>query len=47
MATIELDGLTKRCGAVVAVDDVSFTVAQGSVVGFLGPNGAGKPGTGY
>ncbi|HET6187639.1 MAG TPA: ATP-binding cassette domain-containing protein [Trebonia sp.] len=42
MATIELDGLTKRFGAVVAVDDVSFTVTQGSVVGFLGPNGAGK-----
>jgi ABC-2 type transport system ATP-binding protein len=42
MATIELDGLTKRFGAIVAVDDVSFTVAQGSVVGFLGPNGAGK-----
>jgi ABC-2 type transport system ATP-binding protein len=42
MATIELDGLTKRFGAIVAVDDVSFTVTQGSVVGFLGPNGAGK-----
>ncbi|MGA7418569.1 MAG: ABC transporter ATP-binding protein, partial [Acidimicrobiales bacterium] len=42
MATIELDGLTKRFGTMVAVDDVSFTVQQGSVVGFLGPNGAGK-----
>ena len=42
MATIELHGLTKRFGDVVAVDNVSFTVTQGSVVGFLGPNGAGK-----
>ena len=42
MATIELDGLTKRFGSVTAVDDISFTVTQGSVVGFLGPNGAGK-----
>ncbi|HEY1916508.1 MAG TPA: ATP-binding cassette domain-containing protein [Streptosporangiaceae bacterium] len=42
MATIELDGLTKRFGTMVAVDHVSFTVPQGSVVGFLGPNGAGK-----
>jgi ABC-2 type transport system ATP-binding protein len=42
MATIELNGLTKRFGTMVAVDQVSFTVPQGSVVGFLGPNGAGK-----
>ena len=42
MATIELDQLTKRFGNVLAVDDVSFTVEQGSIVGFLGPNGAGK-----
>ena len=42
MATIELEGLTKRFGTMVAVEDVSFTVQQGSVVGFLGPNGAGK-----
>ena len=42
MATIELDRLTKRFGDVLAVDQVSFTVEQGSVVGFLGPNGAGK-----
>ncbi len=42
MATAELDQLTKRFGPVLAVDQVSFTVEQGSVVGFLGPNGAGK-----
>jgi len=42
MATLELDRLTKRFGPVVAVDQVSFSVEQGNVVGFLGPNGAGK-----
>ena len=42
MATIELDQLTKRFGDVLAVDTVTFSVEQGSVVGFLGPNGAGK-----
>jgi ABC-2 type transport system ATP-binding protein len=41
-ATIEIAGLTKRFGSIVAVNDVSFSVEQGSVVGFLGPNGAGK-----
>jgi ABC-2 type transport system ATP-binding protein len=39
---IELDGLTKRFGAVAAVDDLSFAVRPGRVTGFLGPNGAGK-----
>jgi ABC-2 type transport system ATP-binding protein len=42
MATVALDKLSKRFGPVMAVDQVSFTVDQGSVVGFLGPNGAGK-----
>ncbi|MBE9374678.1 ATP-binding cassette domain-containing protein [Saccharopolyspora sp. HNM0983] len=39
---IEADGLTKRYGAKVAVQDLSFTVRPGRVTGFLGPNGAGK-----
>jgi ABC-2 type transport system ATP-binding protein len=39
---IEIEGLTKRYGAKLAVDDVSFTVRPGVVTGFLGPNGAGK-----
>src|SRR3954470_6072759 len=39
---IEVAGLTKRFGAILAVDDLSFTVDEGRVVGFLGPNGAGK-----
>jgi ABC-2 type transport system ATP-binding protein len=42
MAAITIEGLTKRFGEVVAVDDLSFEVEQGTVVGFLGPNGAGK-----
>jgi ABC-2 type transport system ATP-binding protein len=42
MAVITFQGLTKRFGQVVAVDDLSFEVDQGTVVGFLGPNGAGK-----
>lgn len=39
---IEVAGLTKHFGSVVAVDDLSFTVKPGVVTGFLGPNGAGK-----
>lgn len=39
---IELIGLTKRYGSVVAVDDLNLSVAGGEVFGFLGPNGAGK-----
>ena len=39
---IEVDGLTKRYGSTVAVQDLSFTVQAGRVTGFLGPNGAGK-----
>jgi ABC-2 type transport system ATP-binding protein len=42
MAAITIEGLTKRFGDVLAVDDLSFQVDQGTVVGFLGPNGAGK-----
>ncbi|MEU5184111.1 ABC transporter ATP-binding protein [Streptomyces longwoodensis] len=39
---IELEGLTKRYGEKVAVDNLTFTVRPGIVTGFLGPNGAGK-----
>lgn len=39
---IDVVGLTKRFGSVLAVDDISFHVEPGRVTGFLGPNGAGK-----
>ena len=39
---IQVAGLRKKFGRVVAVQDVSFTVAYGRITGFLGPNGAGK-----
>ena len=42
MDTITVRGLTKRFGNISAVDDLSFTVGEGTVAGFLGPNGAGK-----
>ena len=42
MATISIQGLSKRFGDVVAVDDLSFVAREGAVTGFLGPNGAGK-----
>ena len=39
---LEIDGLCKRFGDHLVVDDLSFTVRPGEVLGFLGPNGAGK-----
>jgi ABC-2 type transport system ATP-binding protein len=39
---LELQGLTRRYGEVVALDDLSFTVREGQMFGFVGPNGAGK-----
>ncbi len=39
---VQVQGLTKRYGAITAVDDVSFAVRRGEVFGLLGPNGAGK-----
>jgi len=45
MTAIEVDRLRKQYGAKVAVDDVSFTVAEGEIFGLLGRNGAGKSST--
>ena len=42
MASIVVENLTKKYGEQRAVDDISFEIKSGEVVGFLGPNGAGK-----
>ena len=39
---IEVTGLTKYYGPIAAIEDVTFSVAKGEIIGFLGPNAAGK-----
>src|SRR5271156_5828214 len=39
---IDVEGISKRFGTLLAVDNVSFTVQSGEIFGLLGPNGAGK-----
>ena len=41
-ALLEVKGLTRYYGALRAVDDVTFSLAEGTILGFIGPNGAGK-----
>ncbi|WP_435552265.1 ABC transporter ATP-binding protein [Natrinema sp. CGMCC1.2065] len=42
MSVLEVNGLTKKFGGLVAVDDFSFEVGKGEIVGLIGPNGSGK-----
>jgi ABC-2 type transport system ATP-binding protein len=42
MSLLQVKGLSRHFGALKAVDDVSFTLEEGTILGFIGPNGAGK-----
>ena len=42
MALLEVSNLTKRFGGLIAVNNVSFSVEKGEILGIIGPNGAGK-----
>jgi branched-chain amino acid transport system ATP-binding protein len=42
MTLLEGQGLIKKFGGVVAIEDISFTIERGEAVGLIGPNGAGK-----
>ncbi|MBI4250029.1 ABC transporter ATP-binding protein [Candidatus Uhrbacteria bacterium] len=42
MSTVSVSHLTKKFSRIVAVDDISFSIEEGSITGFVGPNGAGK-----